>query len=90
MLGMDGRKIITSSADGYAYADISSARRNPQGGSQQEDLECMRAFKDRFPDSDERLLYGTDRSMIGQEERFPKLFSEAVSTSWFCSESGGI
>jgi hypothetical protein len=35
----------------------------------------MRAFKERFPASDERLLYGTDWSMIGQEDRFPKLFS---------------
>ena len=35
----------------------------------------MKAFKEHFPDSDERLLYGTDWSMIAQEERFPKLFS---------------
>ncbi len=35
----------------------------------------MRAFKDHFPNSDERLLYGTDWSMIAQEERFPKLLS---------------
>src|SRR5262249_41780107 len=38
-------------------------------------VECMKAFKEHFPDSDERLLYGTDWSMIAQEERFPKLFS---------------
>jgi hypothetical protein len=35
----------------------------------------MKAFKEHFPDSHERLLYGTDWSMIAQEERFPKLFS---------------
>src|SRR5262245_66023314 len=44
-------------------------------GASKKILECMRAFKDRFPGSDERLLYATDWSMIGQEDRFPKLFS---------------
>jgi predicted TIM-barrel fold metal-dependent hydrolase len=68
-------KIITSSADGYAYADISSLGEILRVGASKRILECMRAFKDRFPDSDERLLYGTDWSMIGQEERFPKLFA---------------
>jgi predicted TIM-barrel fold metal-dependent hydrolase len=68
-------KIITGSADGYAYADISSLGEILRVGASKKILECMRAFKDRFPGSDERLLYGTDWSMIGQEERFPKLFS---------------
>jgi hypothetical protein len=35
----------------------------------------MKAFKEHFPNSDERLLYGTDWSMIAQEDRFPKLLS---------------
>jgi predicted TIM-barrel fold metal-dependent hydrolase len=68
-------KIITSSSDRYAYADISSLGEVLKVGASKKILECMRAFKDRFPGSDERLLYGTDWSMIGQEERFPKLFS---------------
>ena len=68
-------KIITSSADGYAYADISSLGEILKVGASKKVLECMKAFKDRFPGSEERLLYGTDWSMIGQEERFPKLFS---------------
>jgi predicted TIM-barrel fold metal-dependent hydrolase/tetratricopeptide (TPR) repeat protein len=68
-------KIITGSAGGYAYADISSLGEILRVGASKKILECMRAFKERFPDSDERLLYGTDWSMIGQEDRFPKLFS---------------
>ena len=36
-------------------------------------------FQGSFPDSDERLLYGTDWSMIGQEERFPKLLPQLLS-----------
>jgi predicted TIM-barrel fold metal-dependent hydrolase len=68
-------KIITGSADGYAYADISSLGEILRVGASKKILECMKAFKDRFPGSDERLLYGTDWSMIGQEDRFPKLFS---------------
>jgi predicted TIM-barrel fold metal-dependent hydrolase len=68
-------KIITSSAGGYAYADISSLGEILKVGASKKVLECMKAFKDRFPGSEERLLYGTDWSMIGQEERFPRLFS---------------
>ncbi len=68
-------KIITSSPDGYAYADISSLGEILKTGPSRKVVECFRAFKDRFPDSDERLLYGTDWSMIAQEERFPKLLA---------------
>jgi predicted TIM-barrel fold metal-dependent hydrolase len=68
-------KIITSSDSAYAYADISSLGEILKVGPSKKILECMRAFKDRFPDSAERLMYGTDWSMIGQEERFPKPFS---------------
>jgi predicted TIM-barrel fold metal-dependent hydrolase len=66
-------KIITSSAD--AYADISSLGEILNVGPSRKIVECMKAFKEHFPDSHERLLYGTDWSMIAQEERFPKLFS---------------
>src|SRR5260221_12387742 len=60
-------KILTSSAE--AYADISSLGEILKTGPSRKIVECMKAFKERFPDSDERL------SMIAQEERFPKLFS---------------
>jgi predicted TIM-barrel fold metal-dependent hydrolase len=66
-------KILTSSAE--VYADISSLGEILKTGSSRKIVECMKAFKEHFPNSDERLLYGTDWSMIAQEERFPKLFS---------------
>jgi predicted TIM-barrel fold metal-dependent hydrolase len=66
-------KILTNSAE--AYADISSLGEILKTGPSRKIVECMKAFKEHFPDSDERLLYGTDWSMIAQEERFPKLFS---------------
>jgi predicted TIM-barrel fold metal-dependent hydrolase len=66
-------KILTSSAE--VYADISSLGEILKTGSSRKIVECMKAFKEHFPTSDERLLYGTDWSMIAQEERFPKLFS---------------
>jgi predicted TIM-barrel fold metal-dependent hydrolase len=66
-------KILTSSAE--AYADISSLGEILKTGPSRKIVECMKAFKEHFPDSDERLLYGTDWSMVAQEERFPKLFS---------------
>jgi predicted TIM-barrel fold metal-dependent hydrolase len=68
-------RIITSSTEAYAYADISSLGEILKVGSSKKVLECLKAFKARFPDSDERLLYGTDWSMIAQEERFPKLLA---------------
>ena len=66
-------KILISSAE--AYADISSLGEILKTGPSRKIVECMKAFKEQFPNSDERLLYGTDWSMIAQEERFPKLFS---------------
>jgi len=66
-------KILISSAE--AYADISSLGEILKTGSSRKIVECMKVFKEHFPNSDERLLYGTDWSMIAQEERFPKLFS---------------
>ena len=66
-------RILISSAE--AYADISSLGEILNTGSSRKIVECMKAFKEHFPNSDERLLYGTDWSMIAQEERFPKLFS---------------
>jgi predicted TIM-barrel fold metal-dependent hydrolase len=66
-------KTLISSAE--AYADISSLGEILKTGPRRKIVECMKAFKEHFPNSDERLLYGTDWSMIAQEERFPKLFS---------------
>jgi predicted TIM-barrel fold metal-dependent hydrolase len=68
-------KIVTGSTDAYAYADISSLGEILKTGPSRKIVECMKAFKEHFPDSDQRLLYGTDWSMIAQEERFPRLFS---------------
>src|SRR6266436_6013003 len=62
-------KIIASSTEAYAYADISSLGEILKTGPSRRIVECMKAFKEHFPNSDERL------SMIAQEERFPKLFS---------------
>jgi hypothetical protein len=66
-------KIITSSAE--AYTDISSLGEILKVGPSRKIVECMKAFKEHFPDSHKRLLYGTNWSIIAQEERFPKLFS---------------
>jgi len=68
-------KIITGSTEAYAYADISSLGEILKTGPSRRIVECMKAFKEHFPNSHERLLYGTDWSMIAQEERFPRLFS---------------
>src|SRR5262249_13816422 len=71
-------KIITGLSDTYAYADISSLGEILKTGPSRKIVECMKAFKEHFPNSDERLLYGTDWSLIAQEERFPRLFTQTV------------
>ena len=68
-------KIIARSAEAYVYADISSLGEILKTGPSRKLVGCMKAFKEHFPNSDERLLYGTDWSMIAQEDRFPKLLS---------------
>jgi predicted TIM-barrel fold metal-dependent hydrolase len=68
-------KIIASSTEAYVYADISSLGEILKTGPSRKIVGCMKAFKEHFPNSDERLLYGTDWSMIAQEDRFPKLLS---------------
>ncbi len=68
-------KIIASSTEAYVYADISSLGEILKTGPSRKLVGCMKAFKEHFPNSDERLLYGTDWSMIAQEDRFPKLLS---------------
>ena len=68
-------KILTGSTEAYAYADISSLGEILKTGPSRKIVECMKAFKEHFPNSHERLLYGTDWSMIAQEERFPRLLS---------------
>ena len=68
-------KIVTGSTEAYAYADISSLGEILKTGPSRKIVECMKAFKEHFPNSHERLLYGTDWSMIAQEERFPRLLS---------------
>jgi predicted TIM-barrel fold metal-dependent hydrolase len=68
-------EIITASPDGYAYADISSLSELLKFGPSRQVLDCMKAFRDRFPSSAERLMYGTDWSMIGKDEGFPRMLS---------------
>ena len=68
-------KIIASSPEAYVDADISSLGEILKTGPSRKLVGCMKAFKEHFPNSDERLLYGTDWSMIAQEDRFPKLLS---------------
>jgi predicted TIM-barrel fold metal-dependent hydrolase len=68
-------KIVTGSTEAYAYADISSLGEILKTGPSRKIVECMKAFKEHFPNSHERLLYGTDWSMIAQEERFLRLLS---------------
>ena len=71
-------KIIASSTEAYVYADISSLGEILKTGPSRKLVGCMKAFKEHFPNSDERLLYGTDWSMIAQEDRFPKLLSSKL------------
>jgi predicted TIM-barrel fold metal-dependent hydrolase len=68
-------EIMTNSPDGYAYADISSISEILQPGPSRKIVDCMRAFKENFKDSADRLMYGTDWSMIAQSDHFPKLLS---------------
>jgi predicted TIM-barrel fold metal-dependent hydrolase len=68
-------EIMANSQDSYAYADISSIAEILQPGPSRKILECMRAFKEHFKDSADRLMYGTDWSMIAQSENFPKAFA---------------
>ena len=68
-------KIIAGSTEAYVYADISSLGEILKTGPSRKIVGCMKAFKEHFPDSDKRLLYGTDWSMIAQEDRFPRLLS---------------
>jgi len=68
-------EIITASPDGHAYADISSLSELLKFGPSRQVLACMKAFREKFPASAERLMYGTDWSMIGKDEGFPKLLS---------------
>ena len=67
-------EILSSAPDSYAYADISSLSEILKVGPSRKILECMTAFREAFPPSAaERLIYGTDWSMIAQAEGFPKV-----------------
>jgi predicted TIM-barrel fold metal-dependent hydrolase len=68
-------KIFDSSSNSYAYADISSLSEILKTGPSNKILECMRAFRSKFQSSADRLIYGTDWSMIAQAEGFPRLLS---------------
>lgn len=49
---------------------------------------CMRLFRDRFPDSDRVLLYGTDWSMIGHEQKFLPSTKLPAIAGKFLSDAG--
>jgi predicted TIM-barrel fold metal-dependent hydrolase len=66
-------EIMAESNDSYAYADISSISEILKPGPSRKILECMQAFRETFKNSADRLIYGTDWSMIAQSEGFPKL-----------------
>jgi predicted TIM-barrel fold metal-dependent hydrolase len=68
-------EIMSLAQDSYAYADISSISEILQPGPSRKILECMKAFRENFKDSADRLMYGTDWSMIAQSENFPKAFA---------------
>jgi len=48
-------KIVTGSTEAYAYADISSLGEILKTGPSRKIVECMKAFKEHFPNSHERL-----------------------------------
>ena len=72
--------IMHSQPDGYAYADISSIAEILKPGPSRKLFDCMVAFKASFPRSADKLIYGTDWSMIAQTEGFPRAFSNQPYT----------
>jgi predicted TIM-barrel fold metal-dependent hydrolase len=68
-------ELMSASRDSYVYADISSIAEILDPAPSAKIRKCMMAFKEHFKDSAERLIYGTDWSMIAQAEKFPRLFS---------------
>jgi predicted TIM-barrel fold metal-dependent hydrolase len=65
-------RMVSAAPDRPIFADISYFSEVLDGHSQQrkDALACMRRFRETFPNSDRILLYGTDWSMIGHEDKF--------------------
>lgn len=68
-------EIVSGSPDSYAYADVSSLSEILKVGPSRKIIDCMVAFKAAFPATAERLIYGSDWSMIAQAEGFPRINS---------------
>ena len=64
--------MVSAAPDQPIFADISYFSEVLDRHSQQrkDALACMRRFRETFPNSDRILLYGTDWSMIGHEDKF--------------------
>jgi predicted TIM-barrel fold metal-dependent hydrolase len=73
-------ELMAASPDSYAYADISSIAEILKPGPSRKLFDCMRIFKDNFKNSADKLIYGTDWSMIAQTEGFPRAFSDQPYT----------
>ena len=65
-------RMVSAVPDRPIFADISYFSEVLDRHSQQrkDTLACMRRFRDIFPNSEKMLLYGTDWSMIGHEDKF--------------------
>ena len=64
---------MSDDRNAYAYADISSLSEILKVGPSRKILECMTAFREAFPAAADRLIYGSDWSMIAQSEGFPRV-----------------
>lgn len=64
--------IVAAAPDRPIFADISyfSAVLNQNPQRRKDILACMLRFQETFPNSDRILMYGTDWSMIGHEDKF--------------------
>jgi predicted TIM-barrel fold metal-dependent hydrolase len=65
--------IFNSFPDSYVFADVSSLSEILKFDSSQKLLACMKVFKQKYPNSDRHLMYGTDWSFVGLAEGFPSI-----------------
>jgi predicted TIM-barrel fold metal-dependent hydrolase len=65
-------EIFKGGPNGYAYADLSyfSEILGARGDARRSLLNDFSSFRNTFPNSATRLLYGTDWTMVGREEGF--------------------
>ncbi len=65
--------IFNSFPDSYVFADVSSLSEIMKFDSSQKLLACMKVFKQKYPNSDRHLMYGTDWSFVALAEGFPNI-----------------